>query len=70
MQPTRQPTSPAEWHAHIWRLSWPVLLANITIPLVGAVDTAVMGQLTDPAYIGAVAVGSVSYTHLTLPTIA
>lgn len=35
-----------------------MILANLTTPLVGAVDTAVMGRLPDPAYIGAVAVGA------------
>lgn len=35
-----------------------MVLANLTTPLVGAVDTAVMGRLPDPAYIGAVAVGA------------
>lgn len=52
------PRSAAGWHGRIFHLTWPVLLANITIPLVGLVDTAVMGQLTEPRYIGAVAVGA------------
>ena len=30
----------ASWR-HIWAISWPVLLANITFPLVGTADTAV-----------------------------
>ena len=33
---------------HIWQLSWPIMLSNITVPLVGAVDVAVMGRLDDP----------------------
>lgn len=45
-------------------LTWPVLLANLTIPLVGTVDTAVMGQLPDPAFIGAVAVGATIFSAL------
>lgn len=52
------PQTPRQWHARVWALTWPVVLANLTIPLVGAVDTAVMGRLPDPAYIGAVAVGA------------
>jgi MATE family multidrug resistance protein len=52
------PKSPAEWHRKVVGLSSPLILANLTIPLVGAVDTAVMGRLPDPAYIGAVAVGA------------
>ena len=41
-----------------WALAWPIILSNSSIPLVGAVDTAVMGHLPDPAYIGAVALGA------------
>ena len=52
------PKSPAEWHRKVFTLSWPLILANLTIPFVGAVDTAVMGRLADPSYIGAVAVGA------------
>ena len=45
-------------------LSWPNILANLTVPLVGLVDTAVMGHLPDPAYIGAVAIGAVLFSAL------
>ncbi|MDZ7828197.1 MAG: MATE family efflux transporter [Halofilum sp. (in: g-proteobacteria)] len=41
-----------------WQLAWPIILSNSSIPLVGAVDTAVMGHLPDPAFIGAVALGA------------
>ncbi len=58
------PRSPADWHRRVWSLAWPVVLANLTIPLVGAVDTAVMGRLPDPAYIGAVAVGAAVFNAL------
>jgi len=42
----------------VWAITLPVMLANITIPFVGMVDTAVMGHLGSPHYIGAVALGS------------
>ena len=42
---------------HIWRLSWPIMLSNITVPLVGAVDVAMMGRLDDPVFIGGVGLG-------------
>ena len=42
----------------IWRLTLPVILANITIPLVGLADIAVMGHFDSAHYIGAVALGS------------
>ncbi|MCZ6659169.1 MAG: MATE family efflux transporter [Gammaproteobacteria bacterium] len=51
------PNSPKEWHRKVWSLSWPMILANLTIPLVGVVDTAIMGRLPDPRYVGAIAVG-------------
>lgn len=35
------------------------MLSNITLPLVGAVDTAMMGHLPNPAFIGGVALGAV-----------
>lgn len=56
------PASPRAWHGRIWRLTWPVILANITIPLVGVADVAVMGRLPDPAYIGAVTVGTALFS--------
>jgi MATE family multidrug resistance protein len=55
---------PAEWHRRVIDLTWPVILANITIPLVGLADVAVMGRLPDPAYIGAVAVGSAIFSAM------
>ena len=58
------PQTPAQWHRRIWALTWPMILANLTIPMVGAVDTAVMGRLPDAAYIGAVAVGSTILTAI------
>ncbi len=58
------PESPRQWHERIWSLSWPVILANITIPLVAIVDTAVMGRMPQPAYIGAVAIGATIFSSI------
>ncbi|HSS66558.1 MAG TPA: MATE family efflux transporter [Gammaproteobacteria bacterium] len=58
------PDSPRAWHARVWALSWPIILSNMTVPLVGAVDTAVVGHLPDPAFIGAVAVGAIVFNFL------
>ena len=52
------------WHARVWSLTWPVILANLTIPLVGLVDTAIMGRMPDPSHIGAVALGSTAFTAM------
>jgi MATE family multidrug resistance protein len=47
----------------VWRLALPNILANLTIPLLGAVDTAVIGHL-GAAEIGAVAVGGTVFSFL------
>lgn len=58
------PTSTADWHRRAWRLAGPIILSNMSVPLVGAVDTAVVGHLPDPVYIGAVALGAVIFNFL------
>jgi len=42
----------------ILRLSVPNIISNITVPLLGLVDLAMMGHLDNPVYIGAIALGS------------
>jgi len=42
----------------LWALAWPLMLTNLTVPLLGLVDTAVLGHLESPVYLGAVAVGA------------
>jgi len=42
----------------------PIILANIGQPLLGAVDTAVMGHQPSPAYIGGVAIGALIFSFL------
>ena len=42
----------------LWALAWPLMLTNLTVPLLGLVDTAVLGHLHSPEYLGAVAVGA------------
>lgn len=46
-------------HARVFHIAMPIVLSNATIPLLGAVDTAVVGQLGQAAPIGAVGLGSV-----------
>ena len=48
----------ANWHGRVWRLAFPIILSNISIPLLGAVDTAVVGHLPDAKYLGGVAIGA------------
>ncbi|GAB2515694.1 MATE family efflux transporter DinF [Microbulbifer agarilyticus] len=42
----------------VWHLAWPMILSNITVPLLGAVDTAVLGHLPSPEYLSGVAIGA------------
>lgn len=51
-------------HRRVWRIAWPLILSNISVPLLGAVDTAVMGHLGEPYYIGAVGVGAIVFNYL------
>ena len=51
-------------HKKIWSISWPIILSNITVPLVGAIDTAVIGQLPGAHYIAAVALGAIIFDFL------
>lgn len=46
-------------HGRVLRIAVPIVLSNATVPLLGAVDTAVIGQLGDPAALGAVGIGAV-----------
>jgi len=48
----------------VLRLSLPIILSNLSIPLMGAVDTAVMGHLPDAAYIGGVALGALFFSYV------
>ena len=46
-------------HARVLRIAAPIVLSNATVPLLGAVDTGVVGQMGLAAPIGAVGVGAV-----------
>ncbi len=54
----------AEHHRAVWRLSVPIILSNLSVPLLGAVDTAVVGHLPEPHHLGAVALGSMIFNFL------
>jgi MATE family multidrug resistance protein len=51
-------------HRRVWALAGPIIISNISVPLVGAVDTAVVGHLPEPDSIGAVALGALIFTFL------
>ncbi|MFT5221014.1 MAG: MATE family multidrug resistance protein [Planctomycetota bacterium] len=51
-------------HRKVWLLAGPIILSNISVPLVGAVDTAVVGHLPYPQAIGGVALGALIFSFL------
>ena len=51
-------------HREILRLAVPSILANITIPLVGLVDTAIVGHISDASAIGGIAIGTMLFDLL------
>lgn len=53
-------------HQSVWRIALPMVLSNITVPLLGLVDTIVVGHLPSPVYLGAVAVGATIFSVLFL----
>jgi MATE family multidrug resistance protein len=46
-------------HRRVLAIALPIVISNATIPILGAVDTAVVGQLGEAAPIGAVGIGAV-----------
>ncbi len=48
-------------YRNIWRIAVPSIVSNITVPLLGLADTAIVGHLGSPAYIGAIAVGGMVF---------
>ncbi len=52
-------SAPKPKHMHkLWFLAWPLIISNISVPLLGLVDAGIMGHLDQPSYLGAVALGS------------
>jgi MATE family, multidrug efflux pump len=51
-------------HSHVLTLVTPIVLMGLSTPLLGIVDTAVIGQLGEASLIGAVAVGALIFTFL------
>ena len=48
----------------VWRIAAPMMLSNVSVPLLGMVDTGVTGHLESPAYLGAVAIGATIFGFL------
>ena len=48
----------------MWRIAAPMILSNVSVPLLGMVDTGVTGHLDSPVYLGAVAIGAMIFSFL------
>ena len=48
----------------IWQRAWPIILANAATPLLGLVDTAVIGNLGNLAQLGAIAFGAMIFNFI------
>ena len=48
----------------IWDIAWPAILSNISVPLLGLVDAAILGHLGSTQYLGAVAIGGAVLSFL------
>lgn len=58
--PTPQPLT----HARVLRIALPIVLSSATVPLLGAVDTGVVGQTGLAVPIGAVGIGAIILTNI------
>ena len=62
--PVSPPVSSSVTHARVLRIALPIVISNATVPLLGAVDTGVVGQMGQAAPIGAVGLGAVILTAI------
>ncbi|SPF77911.1 MATE family efflux transporter [Pseudoprimorskyibacter insulae] len=51
-------------HRRVLTIAAPIVLSNATVPILGAVDTGVVGQLGEAAPIGAVGIGAIILTSI------
>ena len=56
--------TPENINKEIYRLALPNIVSNFSIPLLGAVDTALMGRLESEYYLGAVGIGGIIFSFI------
>ena len=49
------------YNTQILKLALPAIVTNVTVPLLGLVDTAIVGHMGEAAYMAAIAVGSMIF---------
>lgn len=60
----RTSLSDAGAHRRLWRIAAPMMLSNVSIAVLGLVDTAVIGHLSDPSYLAGIALATVLFDFL------
>ena len=63
---TPKPDKPSHHNAqtswqHSWRLSWPTIVSNITVPLDGVIVLTLIRRFNDPAFISSVGLGIMEF---------
>ncbi|MEE4162273.1 MAG: MATE family efflux transporter [Woeseiaceae bacterium] len=60
----KQPAQSLPGNRDVWRIALPMILSNVTVPLLGMVDTGVTGHLDSEIYLAAVAIGATIFSVL------
>src|SRR4051795_11063700 len=55
---------PAVTHRSVLAIAVPIMLSNVTEPMIGVINTAVIGQLPQAYYIGAITVGALIFNFI------
>src|SRR5690606_8617837 len=61
---TSVPAAPPLTRMAIVRQAWPIILANASVPLLGLVDTAVIGHFGSTVDLGALALGALLFNFV------
>ena len=51
-------------YRRVWAVAWPMILSGASTPLLGLVDTAIVGHMGDAVYLGGIALGAVIFNFL------
>jgi len=62
--PVSSPARQTITHRSILAIAIPIMISNLSTPLLGVVDTGVIGQIPDASLIGAVALGALVFTFV------
>jgi len=58
---TEQTLRPGPTYGEIFRMAWPIIIANAAVPLLGIADTAIIGRNGSVEALGAIALGSLVF---------